>query len=335
MDNKGLAVIGGIIISVVAIGTVSLTLYAINNFIQEGTRESSMTLVLDEKTLIENQAKYDGNKQFLRNDLWLVGVNGVSQNAQNSGYYEYTGTTCAELPCWRSDIPPKSKVRDQLGERLNDTYDNFREVDLAIENNPILHMTSSNEKIRLNYKADLKYEKDFLNHTIQSWEDIETTLPLRYFLLYDKSKDFAQDSKIHDLIFNKINGTPNPTRSKIENKIESIRENLEDNTQASFVVDEISLRNPGNQYTADLDLKVRVKDQESNRKIPIDGSMKKLTFQFGFHETVEFTAETEEECPPPSSCGCYVGTSCPAGMEHMEGCCDPGCEDWKFCCCIT
>lgn len=337
MDNKGLAVIGGIIISLVAIGTVSLTLWSLNKFVGRTTRKSSMTLVLEERKLIEDQAKYDANKQFLENDLWLTGVRAASQNAQNGGYYEYEGATCAELPCWSSDIPTKPKVKNQLGKRLNDTYqDNFIELGVAVENNPTLNMDYTNEEIDLYYNGDLNLSEEFLKHNIRGWEDIKTTLPLRYFLLYDKSKDFAQGSEIHDLIFEKINGTPNPTKSKIKNKIESIRENLGDNTQASFDVDEISLTNSGNQWTAELDLKVKVKDQENKRKIPIDGSMKKLAFQFGFEKTVDFTEATEEECPPASSCECIgLPLSCPGVVR--EGCCDPPCDYviGEKCCCST
>ena len=325
---KGIA--GLVIMAIIVIGAI-----AVGGVISYGTikmaKSTGYSIMFEEKKLIESQAHYDGEKQFLRNSLWLAGENSTYENGQNGGLYETSWGKCGGYVCWKkNNYPRKNLVARELEDKINDTYrDSFGNFvnDLDVEVNrrmidnpyPSIEMHHTNSKITLQYDANLYLKNSFLNQTIEENEKIETDLPLRYFLLYDKAKTLVTGSDIDDYIFDEINGTEEPDKTKIKNGIENALDKLKGKYTGDIKLDisllgDITLtKKTEPNWEVNYTLKVNFYDNDNSRRIPTSGGLKKLSLVFATQGKTEFEEEIEEE----KLCGTGSGELC-EGYDHAE-----------------
>ncbi|MCD6478004.1 MAG: hypothetical protein J7K87_03300 [Candidatus Aenigmarchaeota archaeon] len=308
------------------------------------------TIMLDEGKLMEAQAHYDADKQFLGNALWLSGVNSLYENGLNGGLdkdsTEYnTWGKCEGYVCWSKDnYPSKDDVASQLGSRINETYkgwfDNFAS-DLDVKVNrylddptPKIKMDYTNSKIKLSYEANLfssnKYQGDeSLNQTIEGNEKIETDIPTKYFILYDKAKNFVNNindlkSELKDVLdYVKVCGSEggtlseNEAKNKIQSKLNEIANGKNDNNiEWELKLVKMNLLNMGfNNYKASFVISVSVIDKST--KIPTPDGMKKLALTFGIEDTMSFTRIVENVCESAIDSKCdidYPVNACSGGL---------------------
>lgn len=353
--KKGAIIIIGIILAATAIATY----LAVTIFSAKLASSLSVEITFKDKHLMEDKLYFDSEKHFLENGLLVAGAYAAYKNGENGTIYNdawprLRGTDFSGNPydyaCWLDWTqaalfpPPLSQVTEHLGNRINDTYEDYL---LNLEHTEMkdhtpLEMNIVNEEMNLSYKiSELNLTGDFLNHTMKEkniW--INTTIPIRYLMIYGHAFSFANFPTVRTQVTNVFvnvldevticNKTgygiidTNWAKNELENILRTVESNLNGlypDSEWELHLLEMHLERPDPSadpylYTLNYTAVVNVRDSDPERRVATTEEPKKVAITFAIKDTTFFIRTVNKICDLCSDC------------TGSQSCGDPGISPW-------
>jgi|GEM_PF-5974998 len=355
--RKGIApiIIIGIILLAGAVGAY----IAVTIFSSKLSSSLSIQITFKDKTLMEDKLYFDSEKNFLENSLLVTGSYAAYENGKNGTIYNYSWDRLEGFDlngdwfsyvCWKDingeKIPPENIVTGKLGERINETFQDYFSClldSIEITDNSLVNMEINENEFNLSYEiSELNMTTEFLNHTIEErnvW--ITTTVPLRYLNLYKNAKDFTENSEttLNERLISMLNytflctGDGRLTQDSVEEVMENVLlvdianqlgtdypetewelELLRDNFEETVV-------GPPHHYIIEFTIKVTENESDPGRRVATNDSLEKLGIVFVINDSISFDRTVDYICGlgVPSNCG---GSGSPADCSGVT------CEYW-------